>query len=132
MIGWDGHKMSKSRGNLVLVSRLREQGVDPAAIRLGLLAGHYRSDRSWSDAGARRGQRPVAPVAGRRRTARRPGRRRRRRAAARSTSPTTSTPPKRLPPLMVGVTDALEYGGHDVAAPPAVAAAVDALLGVPL
>ena len=50
MIGWDGHKMSKSRGNLVLVSRLRADGVDPAAIRLGLLAGHYRSDRSWSDA----------------------------------------------------------------------------------
>ncbi len=49
MIGWDGHKMSKSRGNLVLVSRLREQGVDPAVIRLGLFAGHYRSDRFWSD-----------------------------------------------------------------------------------
>jgi L-cysteine:1D-myo-inositol 2-amino-2-deoxy-alpha-D-glucopyranoside ligase len=30
MIGWDGHKMSKSRGNLVLVSRLRAEGVDPA------------------------------------------------------------------------------------------------------
>ena len=42
MIGWDGHKMSKSRGNLVLVSRLRAEGVEPAAIRLGLLAGHYR------------------------------------------------------------------------------------------
>jgi len=49
MIGWDGHKMSKSRGNLVLVSRLRTDGVDPAAIRLGLLAGHYRADRFWSD-----------------------------------------------------------------------------------
>jgi len=31
------------------VSRLRADGVDPAAIRLGLLAGHYRSDRFWSD-----------------------------------------------------------------------------------
>src|SRR5689334_5112729 len=50
MIGWDGHKMSKSRGNLVLVSRLLADGVDPGAIRLGLLAGHYRSDRSWSPA----------------------------------------------------------------------------------
>jgi L-cysteine:1D-myo-inositol 2-amino-2-deoxy-alpha-D-glucopyranoside ligase len=49
MIGWDGHKMSKSRGNLVLVSRLRAEGVEPAAIRLGLLAGHYRADRYWSD-----------------------------------------------------------------------------------
>ncbi len=40
--------MSKSRGNLVLVSTLRAQGVEPAAIRLGLLAGHYRADRFWS------------------------------------------------------------------------------------
>ena len=48
MIGLDGHKMSKSRGNLVLVSALRAQGVEPSAIRLGLLAGHYRADRDWS------------------------------------------------------------------------------------
>jgi len=27
----------------------RAEGVDPSAIRLGLLAGHDRSDRSWSD-----------------------------------------------------------------------------------
>src|SRR5690625_7480943 len=50
MIGWDGQKMSKSRGNLVLVSALRAEGVEPAAIRLGLLAGHYRADRSWDSA----------------------------------------------------------------------------------
>ncbi|GAB2913857.1 cysteine--1-D-myo-inosityl 2-amino-2-deoxy-alpha-D-glucopyranoside ligase [Rhodococcus aerolatus] len=49
MIGLDGEKMSKSRGNLVLVSTLRADGVDPMAVRLGLLAGHYRQDRSWSD-----------------------------------------------------------------------------------
>jgi L-cysteine:1D-myo-inositol 2-amino-2-deoxy-alpha-D-glucopyranoside ligase len=49
MIGLDGEKMSKSRGNLVLVSRLRIHDVDPAAIRLALLAGHYRADRSWTD-----------------------------------------------------------------------------------
>jgi L-cysteine:1D-myo-inositol 2-amino-2-deoxy-alpha-D-glucopyranoside ligase len=47
MIGLDGEKMSKSRGNLVLVSRLRETGTDPMAVRLGLLAGHYRDDREW-------------------------------------------------------------------------------------
>jgi L-cysteine:1D-myo-inositol 2-amino-2-deoxy-alpha-D-glucopyranoside ligase len=40
--------MSKSRGNLVLVSRLRAQGVDPAAVRLALLADHYRTDRMWA------------------------------------------------------------------------------------
>ncbi|EWC62489.1 L-cysteine:1D-myo-inosityl 2-amino-2-deoxy-alpha-D-glucopyranoside ligase MshC [Actinokineospora spheciospongiae] len=48
MIGLDGLKMSKSRGNLVFVSRLRADKVDPMAIRLGLLAGHYRQDRSWT------------------------------------------------------------------------------------
>lgn len=48
MIGLGGEKMSKSRGNLVFVSRLRGDGVDPMAIRLALLAGHWRSDRSWS------------------------------------------------------------------------------------
>jgi L-cysteine:1D-myo-inositol 2-amino-2-deoxy-alpha-D-glucopyranoside ligase len=50
MVGLDGHKMSKSRGNLVLVSRLRDEGVDPRAIRLTLLAQHYRSDWEWTDA----------------------------------------------------------------------------------
>jgi L-cysteine:1D-myo-inositol 2-amino-2-deoxy-alpha-D-glucopyranoside ligase len=49
MIGLDGEKMSKSKGNLVFVSRLRGDGVDPMAVRLGLLAEHYRSDREWTD-----------------------------------------------------------------------------------
>jgi L-cysteine:1D-myo-inositol 2-amino-2-deoxy-alpha-D-glucopyranoside ligase len=48
MIGLHGEKMSKSRGNLVFVSKLRSQRVDPNAIRLALLAGHYRSDRPWT------------------------------------------------------------------------------------
>jgi L-cysteine:1D-myo-inositol 2-amino-2-deoxy-alpha-D-glucopyranoside ligase len=48
LIGLHGEKMSKSRGNLVLVSALRDGGVDPAAMRLALLAGHYRADRDWS------------------------------------------------------------------------------------
>jgi L-cysteine:1D-myo-inositol 2-amino-2-deoxy-alpha-D-glucopyranoside ligase len=50
MVGYQGEKMSKSKGNLVLVSRLRESGVDPIAIRLALLAHHYRSDWEWTDA----------------------------------------------------------------------------------
>jgi L-cysteine:1D-myo-inositol 2-amino-2-deoxy-alpha-D-glucopyranoside ligase len=49
MIGLDGEKMSKSRGNLVFVSTLRRAGVDPMAIRLALFAGHYRRDRFWDD-----------------------------------------------------------------------------------
>jgi L-cysteine:1D-myo-inositol 2-amino-2-deoxy-alpha-D-glucopyranoside ligase len=48
MIGLDGEKMSKSRGNLVFVSKLRGEGVDPMAIRLALLSGHYRTDRTWT------------------------------------------------------------------------------------
>jgi L-cysteine:1D-myo-inositol 2-amino-2-deoxy-alpha-D-glucopyranoside ligase len=48
MIGLDGEKMSKSRGNLVFVSKLRADGVDPNAVRLALLAGHYRADRAWT------------------------------------------------------------------------------------
>ncbi|MFM9136451.1 MAG: cysteine--1-D-myo-inosityl 2-amino-2-deoxy-alpha-D-glucopyranoside ligase [bacterium] len=48
MVGLDGEKMSKSRGNLVFVSRLREEGVDPRAIRLALLGQHYRSDWEWT------------------------------------------------------------------------------------
>lgn len=49
LISYQGHKMSKSRGNLVLVSRLLEAGADPAAIRLGILAHHYRSEWEWFD-----------------------------------------------------------------------------------
>jgi len=49
MIGLDGEKMSKSRGNLVFVSRLRADGVDMMAVRLALLADHYRADRQWTD-----------------------------------------------------------------------------------
>ena len=48
MIGLDGEKMSKSRGNLKFVSEMRNQGVDPNVLRVALLAGHYREDRSWS------------------------------------------------------------------------------------
>jgi L-cysteine:1D-myo-inositol 2-amino-2-deoxy-alpha-D-glucopyranoside ligase len=49
MVGLDGEKMSKSKGNLVFVSKLRRDGVDPAAIRLALLSHHYRADWEWTD-----------------------------------------------------------------------------------
>ena len=48
MIGLDGEKMSKSRGNLVFVSRLIQSGVNPMAIRWALLDRDYRSDFMWS------------------------------------------------------------------------------------
>ena len=50
MIALDGVKMSKSLGNLVFVHKLSEQGHDPSAIRLAVFAGHYRTDRDFSDA----------------------------------------------------------------------------------
>ncbi|MGL5858564.1 MAG: cysteine--1-D-myo-inosityl 2-amino-2-deoxy-alpha-D-glucopyranoside ligase [Angustibacter sp.] len=48
MVGLDGRKMSKSAGNLVLVSRLRADGHDPMAIRMLLLARHYRTPWSYT------------------------------------------------------------------------------------
>ncbi|MBG6237986.1 L-cysteine:1D-myo-inositol 2-amino-2-deoxy-alpha-D-glucopyranoside ligase [Mycetocola sp. CAN_C7] len=50
MVAYQGEKMSKSLGNLVLVSKLTASGVDARAIRLTLLAHHYRSDWEWTDA----------------------------------------------------------------------------------
>ncbi len=49
MVGLDGEKMSKSKGNLVKVSALRAAGHDPMAIRLVLLAHHYRTEWSYTD-----------------------------------------------------------------------------------
>ena len=48
MIGLDGEKMSKSKGNLVFVSKLRQEGVSPALIRIALFANRYSTDRMWS------------------------------------------------------------------------------------
>ena len=50
MVSYHGEKMSKSLGNLVFVSRLLADGVDPMAIRMALLAHHYRSDWEWTNA----------------------------------------------------------------------------------
>ena len=68
MVSYQGAKMSKSLGNLVFVSRLRAAGVDPMAIRLALIAHHYRSDWEWTAAvleqaehRLRRWRRAVAP-----------------------------------------------------------------------
>ena len=48
MVAYRGEKMSKSLGNLVLVSELRDDG-DAKALRLALLAHHYRSDWEWTE-----------------------------------------------------------------------------------
>ena len=49
LVAYQGEKMSKSLGNLVLVSRLVAGGADPRSIRLALLSEHYRSDWEWTD-----------------------------------------------------------------------------------
>ena len=49
MIGLDGEKMSKSKGNLVFVSKLIQAGTDPMVIRFALMSQHYRLDRMWTD-----------------------------------------------------------------------------------
>ena len=48
MVSMDGHKMSKSRGNLVFVDKLRTDH-DPMAIRLGLIEHHYRVEWEWDE-----------------------------------------------------------------------------------
>src|SRR5437764_6660662 len=60
MIGLAGEKMSKSKGNLVFVSRLRADRVDLMAVRLALVADHYRADRQWTDDLLKAGQQRLA------------------------------------------------------------------------
>ncbi|MEY3148887.1 MAG: hypothetical protein RL029_161, partial [Actinomycetota bacterium] len=59
MIGLNGEKMSKSKGNLVFVSELLAKGVRASAIRVALMLQHYQSDRMWNDNLARN---EVAPT----------------------------------------------------------------------
>ena len=131
MIGLDGEKMSKSRGNLVFVSKLRGEGVDPAAIRLGLLSGHYRQDRPWTE--------QVLADAHTRLKLWKDA------AALESAQSATDTiarlrqhladdldTPKALDALDGWARRALDNGGSDTNAPGEFAAAVDALLGVRL
>lgn len=49
MVGYQGEKMSKSKGNLVFVSKLIDQKIDPIVIRWALLSEHYQNYREWSD-----------------------------------------------------------------------------------
>jgi L-cysteine:1D-myo-inositol 2-amino-2-deoxy-alpha-D-glucopyranoside ligase len=47
MVGLEGQKMSKSLGNLVFVSKLIAEGVDPMAIRWALMGHAFQSDLMW-------------------------------------------------------------------------------------
>ena len=46
MVRYQGRKMSKSLGNLVVISEVLSRGIAPAALRLYLVSHHYRRD--WS------------------------------------------------------------------------------------
>jgi L-cysteine:1D-myo-inositol 2-amino-2-deoxy-alpha-D-glucopyranoside ligase len=59
LVAMDGHKMSKSRGNLVFVDKLRTQH-DPRAIRLGLIEHHYRVEWEWDDGLMKRNEQRLA------------------------------------------------------------------------
>ncbi|AUG76239.1 cysteine--1-D-myo-inosityl 2-amino-2-deoxy-alpha-D-glucopyranoside ligase [Kitasatospora sp. MMS16-BH015] len=131
MVALDGHKMSKSRGNLVFVSALRREGVDPAAIRLALLAHHYRSDWEWQQADLDAALERLA---------------RWRAAVSRPDGPAAEELLARIRTAMADDLDApaalaavdawaarqAETGGEDTGAPGLVSRAVDALLGVAL
>lgn len=49
MVALDGEKMSKSRGNLVFISALRDQGIDPMVIRLAIISHKYCTDWEWTN-----------------------------------------------------------------------------------
>jgi len=129
MIGLGGEKMSKSKGNLVFVSRLRADHVDPMALRLALLADHYRTDRQWTDDSLKTGQQRLA---------------RWREAAAAGCGPSGAEVLSRVrerladdldTPGALAVVDAwadatLAVEGDDREAPALVARTVDTLLGV--
>ncbi len=131
MIGLDGEKMSKSKGNLVFVSRLRGDRVDPMAVRLALLTEHYRTDRSWTA--------DVLTAAGDRLA--------RWRAAASAASGPDAAPvlarvrdrlsddldsPAALAAVDRWAEETLTRGGPDESAPALIRDTVDALLGIRL
>ncbi|MDT0332066.1 cysteine--1-D-myo-inosityl 2-amino-2-deoxy-alpha-D-glucopyranoside ligase [Nocardiopsis lambiniae] len=131
MVGLNGEKMSKSLGNLVFVSKLREQGVEPAVIRLAMLSHHYRAAWEWTDdhlpvacARAERwraafalGTAPdAAPLL----------------AAVRSTLAEDLDAPAALAAVDAWADTALTEGGTDADAPALARTVVDTLLGVAL
>lgn len=129
MVGLDGEKMSKSRGNLVKVSVLRATGHDPMAVRLVLLDHHYRAEWDYTDAALKEAEQrlerwaqafslPAGPDAGAVI------------ARVRERLADDLDSPAALVAVDQWVHAALSRGGDDTAAPALLADAVDALLGV--
>ena len=48
MVSYQGSKMSKSKGNLVFVHQLIDEGISPLVIRLALMSHHWRSDWEYT------------------------------------------------------------------------------------
>jgi L-cysteine:1D-myo-inositol 2-amino-2-deoxy-alpha-D-glucopyranoside ligase len=131
MVGLDGEKMSKSRGNLVLVSALRRGGVDPMAIRLALLAHHNRTPWDWTDDVLAQAQERLATW---------------RAAMSVNAGPSAEATMARVrecvsddldtPGALAAVDrwarESLDRGGDEIGAPGLVSRTVDALLGVRL
>ncbi len=131
MVGLDGKKMSKSLGNLELVSRLRAAGTESAAIRLALLAHHYRDDWEWTTDGLRRAEerldlwrratrldaaQPAVDVVTRFRAAMR----------------NDLDAPAALGEIDAWAAASIDVDGDDTDAPAQITATVDALLGISL
>ncbi|TDU84032.1 L-cysteine:1D-myo-inositol 2-amino-2-deoxy-alpha-D-glucopyranoside ligase [Kribbella voronezhensis] len=127
MVGLDGEKMSKSKGNLVLVSRERAAGTDPMAIRLVLLAHHYRTDWFWTSSDLLAAQERLDVWRG---------------AVSRGTGPDGAAAVDAVRAALTNDLDTVaalaavdqwaETNGDDATAPALVADAVDALLGIKL
>lgn len=131
LVGLHGEKMSKSKGNLVFVSRLRAAGHDPLAVRLAIIAQHYRTDWEWTD--------DLLHVAEHRLD-------RWRDAMSRETGPNAEATiasmrsaladdlnaPAAIAAVDRWVDDQLANGGPDLGGPGLVARACDALLGISL
>ncbi|GAA0946465.1 cysteine--1-D-myo-inosityl 2-amino-2-deoxy-alpha-D-glucopyranoside ligase [Kribbella koreensis] len=127
MVGLDGEKMSKSKGNLVLVSKERLAGTDPMAIRLTLLAHHYRTDWFWTESDLLAAQERLDVWRG---------------AVGRGSGPDGAAAVDALRAALTNDLDTVaalaaidrwsETNGDDPEAPALVAQAVDALLGVQL
>lgn len=131
MVGLAGEKMSKSLGNLVLVSALRREGVDPMAVRLAVLAHHYSQDWEWTDEVlATASQRlatwraAVSGNGGPDATAAL--------AEIRAALADDLDAPTALAAVDSWASTSLSLGGDDEGAPGVIARAVDALLGVRL
>jgi L-cysteine:1D-myo-inositol 2-amino-2-deoxy-alpha-D-glucopyranoside ligase len=131
MVGLDGAKMSKSLGNLVFVSQLLADGHDPMAVRLVLLAQHYRTEweynshllvaaeqrlARWRLACARPSGPDAAPVL----------------AEVRTVLGNDLDAPAALAIVDAWADACLAGDGSDAAAPGLIARLVDALLGVEL